>query len=160
VIGRDPQNSVFFQRGPNRSQEILRHHPTPMMPSLWPGIGKEEMESFYRSFGQQIFDGIRGFEMQHAHIVDPGRFATGSFDATGEALDTKKVFLRHPCGQRKKKCPIAAAKIDMEGCGPPEDFLRIKTGGKRVRDQLDHGERIAPGTRRFNPALGVSVREN
>src|SRR6266516_4464812 len=111
VIGRDPQNSVLFQRGPNRSQEILRHHPTPMMPSLWPGIGKEEMESFYRSFGQQILDGIRGFEMQHAHIVDPGRFATGSFDATGEALDTKKVFLRHPRGQRKKKCHIAAAKI-------------------------------------------------
>ncbi len=112
------------------------------MPSLRPGIGKKEMESFYRSFGQQILDGIRDFEMQHAHIVgpDPGRFATGFFDATGEALDTKEIFLRCPCGQRKKKCPVAAAKIDMERRSPSEDFLRIEPGGTRLRDQFDHGE--------------------
>src|SRR5205814_4914537 len=59
VIGCDPQNSVLFQRRPDRSQEIRCHHPAPMMPSFWPGVGKEEMESFYRSFWQQIPDGIR-----------------------------------------------------------------------------------------------------
>jgi len=110
------------------------------MPSLRPGIGKEQMESFHRSFGQQIPDGIETFHAQHAHIVDPGRFATGFFDATGEALDTKKVFLRHPRGQRKKKCTVTAAKIDMERRSAPEDFLRIETGDTRLRDQFDHGE--------------------
>ena len=92
------------------------------------------MESFHRSFGQQIPDGIGGFETQYAYIVDPGRFATGFFDALNEALDTKKVFLRHPRGQRKKKCTVAAAKIDMERRSAPEDFLRIETGGTRLRD--------------------------
>src|SRR6266404_4550922 len=141
VIGRDPQNSVLFQRRPDRSQETRRHHPAAMMPSLRPGIGKEEMKRFYRSLGQQILDGIRGFEMQHAHIVNPGRFATDFFDATGEALDSKKVLLPHPRGQRKKKCTPAAAKIDMERCNAPENFLRIETGGTRFWNQLDHRDR-------------------
>ncbi len=110
------------------------------MPSLWPGIGKEQMESFDRSFGQQVLNGITGFKTQHAHIVDLVGLATGFFNATGDALDTKKVFLWHPPSQRKKKCTVAAAKIDMERRSAPEDFLRIETGGTRLRDQFDHGE--------------------
>ena len=110
------------------------------MPSLWPGIGKEQMESFDRSFGQQVLNGITGLKTQHAHIVDLVSLATGFFNPTGDALDTKKVFLWHPPSQRKKKCTVAAAKIDMERRSAPEDFLRIETGGTRLRDQFDHGE--------------------
>ena len=125
------------------------------MPSLRPWIGKEQMKSFHRSFGQQIPDGISGFETEHAHIVDltasPARtrFATGFFDTTCQALDTKKVFLRHPPGQRKKKLTVTATKVDMERSGAPEDFLRIETGGIRLRNQLDHGDRIASGAGGF-----------
>ena len=127
------------------------------MTSLWPGIGKEQMENFDRSFGQQVLNGITGFKTQHAHIVDLVSLATGFFNPTGDALDTKKVFLGHPRGQRKKKCTVAAAKIDMERRSAPEDFLRIETGGTRIRDQFDHGEQIASAGRCFNLASRGAV---
>src|SRR5260370_23134382 len=107
------------------------------MPSLWPGIGKEQMESFDRSFRQQVLNGISCFKTQHAHIVDLVRLATGFFNATDDALDTKKVFLGHPRGQRKKKCTVAATKIDMERRSAPEDFLWIDTDGTPFRHRSD-----------------------
>jgi len=122
VIGCDPQNSVLFQRRPDRSQEIRCHHPAPMMPSFWPGVGKEEMESFYRSFWQQIPDGIRRFEMQHTHIVDPGRFATGFFDPTGKALDAKKVFSRICAASVKRKAPSPQPRSTWSGASRPKIF--------------------------------------
>ena len=89
-------------------------------------------------------DSVSALNPQHPHVVDLFCFAAGFLDAMEQAFGAEKIFLRRSLGQRKKESPIAAAEIDMEWRTTPEDFRQIERREVRLRDQSDHGERIAP----------------
>ena len=118
-----------------------------MMAAFFPRIGKEEMKLFHGFFRQEMAHGVGSFDAQDPHIVDLIRLAAGFLDAMEQTLGAEEVFFRHLFGQGKKKSAVAAAKIDMQGRNAAVDFGEIERREIRLRDQSDHGERIASGAK-------------
>ena len=82
-----------------------------------------------------------------AHVVDRVGLAAGLLGAVQQSLETEKIFVRRLFRQGEKKNAVAAAKIDVQRRDSAEDFCQIERGKVRLRDQSDHGDRLAPEAR-------------
>jgi hypothetical protein len=75
VIRHDSQDSIFHESSMDCGEKISRDNATLVMPALGPRIGKQQMKNFYRSFRQQVSNGVVSFGSQDPGIVKPRRFA-------------------------------------------------------------------------------------
>src|SRR5260370_12507238 len=115
-----------------------------MMAAFWTGIGKQQIKCFDRSFGEQVTDGIRTFDIQNADIFEVGRFPAAFRHAPDHALGPEKVFFRIARGQFAQERTVTAAKIDLQRCDASKDREQVKRRDVCLRDQFDHGTRMAP----------------
>src|SRR5436305_1365454 len=74
-------------------REPLVDEPVAAMFSLWPGIGKVDVQGFHRVQGKQMFDEIRRFDSDAAQICQlrAARFALHFANAAEQALDANEV---------------------------------------------------------------------
>ena len=118
------------------------------MTAFGPRVGKQKIECFRRSGGQQIAHRIGTFHPQQPYIVELGCLLRGTANSTKQALDPQKILLRHALRQRAKKRTVAAAKIDMQRRVAGEEFFEIKPLDQRP--WFDDRRTDVPAVSRFN----------
>jgi len=70
-----------------------------MMSAFWPWIWKQQIKFFDRFFRQEIAHRVRNLDIQHADIIERGRFAACLRDATRQFIDPEKISLWHSLRQ-------------------------------------------------------------
>src|SRR4029077_15842257 len=115
-----------------------------MMAAFWPGIRKQQIKCCDGSFGEQVTDGIRTFDIQNADVFEVGRFPAAFRHAPDQALGAEKVSFRIARGQFAQERTVAAAKIDLQRCDASKDREQIERRDVCFRDQFNHGIKMEP----------------
>ena len=131
------------------------------MAAFWPGVREEQIKCFDRSFGEQVTDGVRTFDIEDADIFQCSGFAACLCNPSNQSINAEKILIRMTCGQFAQERAVAAAKIDLQRGDAPKDCEQVERRDVCLRDQFDHGKELclrrsiatSPQTGRAGPAF-------
>src|SRR4051812_41495114 len=109
-----------------------------MMPAFWPGVREEQVKCFDRSFGEQVTDGVRTFDVENTNVFQRGRFAASSCHAPDQSINAKKVCVRMTLRLFAQERAVAATKIDMQWRDAPKERDQVERSDVCLRKQFDH----------------------
>lgn len=144
LISSDPENAVIGERAVNCIEKVGFDDTPALMSAFWPGIGEEQIKCFDRSFGEQVTDGVRTFDIQYADIFQCSRFVACLCNPPYQSINAEKILIRMTLRQFAQERAVTAAKIDVQRRRASKDRERIERCDVCLRDQFDHGIRMEP----------------
>ena len=116
IIGSQKKMAAGRECGTGQRREVFINEPVLVMPLLWPGIGKINMDGVSTTGGQEILQKIRRFYPDTAQIVQAraAAFAVELGNAPEQALDADEIFFRMLLRPFNEKSGVPAAQFHFQ----------------------------------------------
>jgi len=116
VVCRSEQTAIGFQGASRCVQKARIKHPAPMVPTLRPGIGEEEMKYIDRAGREGMLDCVQHVGFQNARVSHflIANLATGSTDTAEQLLNSEEITVRMALRECHQEGAVAAAEVDLK----------------------------------------------
>lgn len=138
MVGLEEKVTSGDQNPGEGSKKLLLDEAPPVMPDLWPRIGKQQVESADRGVWKKPFHGIAGLKSQDPQVGETclRRAFAGLADPAEKAFDGEKVALRKLLRHGKGKIAVSRPEIDFQRGLSCEQFSGREAAEIIPRDEL------------------------